>query len=361
MKRGRLRRLILLLAALLICLGIVVFARTGPSRQLQGITLWYAESDCAQELMDSLLARCRQETGLWVEARCFPDEQALGEAFESGRPDLLFCSHVRAAQLDERESLGRIAEPLPVPEGLAEVRPAAGASFFPLGGKLLLLLADTEGSGEGFESLEALLGAAEDGRFLACGCWADLLHAAISAEGKSMSGELREDGKDEDFAALYNCLAEAAFRGGLVTAENAADYVRLGILPCAAVWSTELAALPRDEAGLRVVPLPPPQGGEAVCTAELMGFALLGDGDAEAAARFAGWLRAGADRDAALAAGLVPITDADSGQGADSAFGQLLCSLAERGTLRFPEPDEPFFRKREDCERSVREALDLLA
>ena len=72
MKKKRRLRIALIGCAVLLCLTIN--ARTHPAQRSQGITLWYTEADCPQELMGSALALCRQETGSWVEGVCFPDE-----------------------------------------------------------------------------------------------------------------------------------------------------------------------------------------------------------------------------------------------------------------------------------------------
>ena len=88
--------------------------------------------------------------------------------------------------------------------------------------------------------------------------------------------------------------------------------------------STSIAAIPRSDLTFRALPLPPPKGGENAYPAELMGFALLGGADTEAAEGFLQWLWQGRGHEMALAAGLVPIADAYTGAGRDSAFGELL-------------------------------------
>ena len=361
MKKRRLLRIALIGCAVLLCLGIAFYARMHPARRSQGITLWYTEEDCPRELMESALALCRQETGSWVEGVCFPDEEALGEAFETGRPDLLFCSHVRAAQLDGREKLAAIASPLPVPAALEGLRPAAGASFFPVGSRLPLLLVNTALCDTGFPDFETLLSTAGKKPFVISGCWAEALYAACAAKGDTMTGIPAEDGENETYAALYNLIAGAAFRGGLLAGDNAVDRVRLGEIPCAVVPSTEIAAIPRSDLTFRALPLPLPKGGETARPAELMGFALLGGADTEAAARFLQWLWNGRCHELAFAAGLVPIADANTGAGGDSAFGELLAELAGSGALYWPDADEAFFQNRGACERDLRDTLDLLA
>ena len=360
MKKRRLWRWILVGATLLACAGIALFGRLRPAEHTRGITLWYTGEDCPAELMEALLARYREETGCWVEGVCYADEPALGAAFETGRPDLLFCSHIRASQLDGREKLGAIPAPLPVPAALAALRPAAGVSFFPVGSRLPLLLVNTaHGDGE-FPDFEALLDAAGDTPFVISDCWAEVLYTECRASGYTMTGLAAEDGRNETYARLYNLVAGAAFRGGLLAKDSAADYVRLGEVPCALTMSTSIAAIPRSDLTFRALPLPPPKGGENAYPAELMGFALLGGADTEAAEHFLQWLWHGRGNEMALAAGLVPSVDAHTGTGGDSAFGRLLVSLAAPGALCWPDADEAFCQNRGACERGLRETLDLL-
>ena len=361
MKTRRLWRWVLIAVAVLTCVGIAAFTRVRPPERAQSITLWYTGTDCPEELMESLLAACRQETGLWVEGVCFADEAALGAAFETGRPDLLYCSHIRASQLDGREKLAAIASPLPVPEKLEGLRPGVGVSFFPVGSRLPLLLVNTALCDAAFPDFETMLSAVGKKPSLGSDCWAEALYAACAAKGYAMAGIPAEDGQNETYAALYNLIAGAAFRGGLIADENAADRVRRGELPCAVVRSTEIAAIPRNDGTFRALPLPLPKGGETVYPAELMGFALLGGADTEAAEGFLQWLWQGRGHEMALAAGLVPIAEAYTGAGRDSAFGELLAELAEPGRLCWPDAGETFFQNREACERSLRETLDLLA
>ena len=138
--------------ALLLCLALYYF--TPVSKQARGnLTLWYAETDCPREVMEALLTDYQNQTRRLVTAAAFPDEQALAAAFETGRPDLLFCSHVRAWDLDEREGLTALQNMPPLPASLDGVSPQLGVCFFPLGARLPLLVS---GGGAAPETLEAL-------------------------------------------------------------------------------------------------------------------------------------------------------------------------------------------------------------
>ncbi len=359
MNRNRQRRILILLAAAALCLVMARVAFSGQRSSTGSLTLWFSLADCPRGAMEGLLSRCFQETGIRVEATAFEDEQALGAAFESGRPDLLFCSHVRASNLGG--GLSKLKTPLPIPEKLADVGPSPGVSFIPAGSRLPLLLMNTADVDAEFETLEALLDAAgTDAPFLAGDCWAELLYTACASLGETPSGELSKDAENETWAALYNRLALAAFRGGLVSRENAAQYVIQGVVPCAVARSTELSALQKNDRTYRPLPLPLPEGGEAVYPAELMGFALLEGADMETGERFASWFWQGPLHELAFDAGLVPVSDAYTGEGRSTPFGDLLADLAESRALVWPGEEDSLFQNREAAEREVRGALDLL-
>lgn len=365
MKKGIVRRVLILVIAGLLCLGMVLYTRkaddSGGQKTAAGsIRLWFAAPDCAPAVMENLLLRCREETGLAVFVDCFPDEQTLAAALETDRPDLLFCSHVRAAHIDGIGGLAALDEALPITESLKEIQPAPGRVFFPIGSRLLLLLQNTALTEEKFDNLESLLNAAADTPFLTADDWSMLLYTAMRAEGKEMQGLPEKDRENKSYRTLYNLLGEASFRGGLaITERDAAEYVRQGMLPCAIVRSSALAGL--NDAGLRVSPMPLPKRAETAYTAELMGFAMPSGADVEKTAIFLRWLWNGQGREAALDAGLAPITNPDPGAVPDSELKQLLLMLTESGSLVWPDGQEAFFKNHESCEARLREALDLLA
>ena len=359
MNRNRLRRILILAAAAVLCLVMTRVSYGGRRQGTGSLTLWFSLTDCPQDAMETLLARCFEETGIRVAATAFENEQALGAAFEEGRPDLLFCGHVRAANLGGE--LAKLKSPLPVPKELRDVGPAPGVSFIPAGSRLPLLLVNTAEADAAFEDLEALLDAADtDTPYLAGDCWAELLYTACASLGETVRGDMAQDAKNETWAALYNRLALAAFRGGLVSRESAAQYVLQGVVPCAAARSTELAALPKNDRSFRALPLPMPAGGETVYPAELMGFVLLEGADTETAERFAAWLWQGPRVDFAASAGLVQISSVDSAEGKSTPLAKLLEELRESGALVWPGAEDPFFQNREAIEREIRAALDLL-
>ncbi|MBR1565539.1 MAG: hypothetical protein IJ649_02135 [Oscillospiraceae bacterium] len=364
MKHGWLRRTLILLIAAGLCAGMVLRARKEPPVPEGGsLTLWYVESDCPSQVMESLLTRCRKETGIQVNAIVFADEAFLAGAFDGttgmapALPDMLFCSHMRAALFEQRGILAETASPLPISDSLANVRPAVGRTFFPIGSRLPVMLVNTSLTDGNFDSFEALLTAAGDDPFLGCDCWAELPYAEAAAKGIRLTGEAGQDFADAQAAALFNKLAMSVFRGGLVCAEHPAEYVRQGLLPCAVTMSTELSGL--SDKALDVCPLPLPEGAEICYPAELMGFALLDGADTGSAEVFLRWLWNGACTDAAIEACMAPIIRTDN-RSAGTGLGARLNTLTEDLPLFLPEGDEPFTQNRAAFEDWLREALDLL-
>ena len=363
MKRGWLRRTLILLIAAGLCAGMFFYSRETPLHETGGLTLWYAESDCPGTVMEELLTRCQKETGIQVKASAFADEAFLADAFEglTGKtfetPDLLFCSHVRAALFDERGGLAEIAAPLPISDSLANVRPAVGRVFFPIGSRLPVMLVNTGLTDGNFESFEELLSAAGETPFFGCDCWAELLYAEAAAKGIRLTGGAARDLGDAQVLTLYNALALAAFRGGLVCPENPVEYVKQGLLPCTVTVSTTLTGLSDKALDVRLLPLP--EGAETRYPAELMGFALLDGADTDTASVFFQWLWSGAGTEAAMGACMAPIIHT-ADRGPDSGLGARLNALTEHAPLFLPEADEPFIQNRETFEDWLRETLDLL-
>ena len=354
MKKRWTRRVLILALAAALCLAMVLVTRVKERASTGRLTLWYAQEDFSPAVMGDLLARCRAATGLRIEATAFPEEESLGAAFENNRPDLLFCNHIRAASLAERDNLSGLPEALPFSESLRTAGEEIGTSFFPIGGRLPLLLTHTT---ESFETLEALLTAEGERPVLAGSCWSDLLFTACLSRGYWMQGVPETDSRYAVWQELFNSLAAAAFEQRLFPTKDAAAYVRQGSVPCAIVRSTELAGLTGDGLSLRLLPLP--EGGEALYPGELMGFAVMEGAHLPAAQRFITWLFSGAeDGSAALAAGLVPV---HAGAPERNGIEKSLMEIAMSGSVCFLAPDTAFYQNRAACEQRIAAALDLIA
>lgn len=359
MKRRGYAALVGVVLAGLLCLALYHY--TPASRGVHGsLTLWYSEQDCPRPVMEALLADYRAETRRLVNAKAFPNETALGEAFESGKPDLLLCSHVRAYDLDRREHLAAPGELPPIPASAAEVLPESPGCYWPVGARVPLLLRSAEALPEPPESLEALLrmaGEAGEPIFTATS-WSALFQAEMVSLGKEVHGETETDRAEKAYTDFYNALAAAVFAGGVGETAEPVRCVRQGLLRCALVPSTALAGLTGEE--LLATPLPPAEKGEPVCSAELLGFAFLSDEENAGEARdFLTWLAVGnRNAELALKAGLVPLT-APEGE-PETELEALLCELSAGDSLRYLDPDSDYCRNRGALESRLREGLDLL-
>ena len=348
MKRRGILAGIAALAALAVCLILFWFAPARTTRAEGELVLWYAGTECSAEGMEALAARCEKETGLRVEAVGFADERALADAFAEGRPDLLWCSHVRAYDIDEGEGLIALPETVARSEGNAE-------GFFPLGARLPVLLRSETRLPEAPESLEALLESGEKD-MLGAACWADVLYEGMYALGHAMSGLRTADSANPDYVRLHNLLGRAAYDGAAVNAPDAADRVRQGSLAAAVVDSMSLAQWEGD--GLLVDPLPLPAGAATRYAGIWMGFARTKDGPVTEA--FLRWLSdKGRSAELALSMGLVPFHPG-AGEGKTPPEAALL-RIARGGTVSALDPGCSYLKNREACEQGLRLSLELLA
>ena len=365
MKHGWLRRGLILLLALGACAGMFFYSWTKPQSKAETLTLWYAETDCEPTAMENLIARCRKETGIQIAATAFPDEDSLAAAFDGltgstlERPDLLFCSHIRAAGLEGAGELAEIGQALSIPEALSQIHPAIGRTFFPLGSRLPVLLVNASLTGAEFDSLDALLTAAGEKPFLGCDCWAEFLYSELAAQGIRLTGLPKQDLRDAQAAELYNRLALAVLQGGFTARENAAEYVRQGLLPCAVVMSAELAGLSGE--ALDVRPLPLPTGAQAQYPAELMGFVLLSGAHADTAEKVFQWLWSGRGAENATEAGLLPFVQSGTAAREGGDLGSRLNALNGELAIVLLDADEPFSQNRDGLEQWLRQTLDLLS
>ncbi len=347
MKRRWMLAGIAALTTLTVCL-ILFYLAPGRTRVPGDLVFWYAETDCSPEAMQKLAARCEKETGMHVEAVGFPDEKALADACTDGRPDLLWCSHVRAFDIDKNGGLERLPGTVVCPAQCAE-------GFFPLGARLPLLLRSTVRLPEVPATLETLLTSGEKDAFGA-ECWADMLYEAMYALGRSMSGLRTADSADPDYVRLHNLLGRAAFDGGAVNVPNAAELVERGELAAAVIDSAELTG--REGAGICVDPLPLPAGAAEHYAGIWMGFAQTKAGPTSEA--FLHWLSGKKQNtELALSLGLVPFHP-ENVQGG-TPLESVLLGLGRRGAVSAMDPGCSYLQNRKACEEGLRLSLDLLS
>ena len=339
MKKRRLAAASALIAAFAICLFLTRSPDTSPAKPLR---LWYISGDCSEAAIESLVSEYNSRGGKparSIELQSFEDEAALGAAFESDMPDLLLCSHEKAVQLNSRGVLAKFETDTDVWSqevcGLDGVR----EYFFPLGARVTVLLTDTArckaaGLPASWDSLEALLATAQDYAassgtpLLAANSYTAVFCGALLSLGADFDPAAL-DAKSEDYAKIYNSLAQCAYNGGLSAAA-----VTPGALPCTLAWSTALGgSLP---ASLSASLAPLPEGGSDMHLAELLGIAVFRHDnlDSGAVIAFIDWL-CGGERLSKLAldSGLVPVSE--PGSAPDSP----LLELYNCGKLAFVDTD----------------------
>ena len=335
MKKWRLAAAAALVAAFAMCLFLTL---SPGSSSAQPLRLWYISGDCSDKALEALVSDYNRRGGKRarpVSVQRFEDEAALGAAFETDMPDLLLCSHAKAVQLDSRAVLARFETDADVWAQKVSGLEGVGEYFFPLGARVTVLLTNTakcEAAGlpASWDSLEALLDTAQDyaassgAAFLAADSYAAVFRGALLSLGADFD-PAAPDAKAEDYAKIYNALAQCAYNGGLSAAESLP-----GDLPCMLVRSTALGGGLPSSLSASLAPLP--ESGNDMRPAELMGIAVLRheNDDSDAAIAFIDWL-CGGERLSKLAldSGLVPVSEPDS------AYDSPLLELYDCGKLVF--------------------------
>ena len=338
MKKWRLAAAAALIAALAICLFLML---SPGSSSAQPLRLWYISGDCSDKALEALVSDYNRRGGKRarpVSVQRFEDEAALGAAFETDMPDLLLCSHAKAVQLDSRAVLTKFETDADVWAQEVSGLDGVGEYFFPLGARVTVLVTDTakcEAAGlpASWDSLEALLDTAQDyaassgAAFLAADSYAAVFRGALLSLGADFD-PAAPSVNSEDYAKIYNALAQCAYDGGLSAAASTP-----GELPCTLAWSTALGGDLPTSLSVSLAPLP--EGGSEQRPAELLGIAVLRheNEDSDAAA-FTDWL-CGRERLSKLAldSGLVPVSEL--GSVSDSP----LLELYDCGKLKFMDID----------------------
>lgn len=357
MKKWRLAAVAALIAAFVICLFLALFP--GGASSANALKLWYISGDCSDKALEALVSDYNRRAGKQARAvavQSFEDEAALGAAFETDMPDLLLCSRAKAAQLNSRDVLARLETDADIWTREVSDLEGVGEYFFPLGARVTVLLTDTAkcktaGLPSSWDSLEALLDTAQSyaassgSAFLSADSYTAVLRDALLSLGTNFDPSA-PDKKSEDYAKIYNALAQCAYNGGLSAAAFAP-----GELPCTLAWSTVIGGSLPDSLSASLAPLP--EGSRDRRPAELLGITVLRheDQSAGAASSFLDWL-CGRERLAKLAldSGLVPVSELGS------ASGSLLLALYDCGRLTFVDTD----RGDREFDAQFRRTIELL-
>ena len=358
MKKWRLAAAAALIAAFAVCLFLTL--SPGGASSANALKLWYISGDCSDKALEALVSDYNRRGGKRarpVAVQSFEDEAALGAAFETDMPDLLLCSHAKAVQLDSRTVLARLDADTDVWTQEVSGLDGVGEYFFPLGARVTVLLTNTakcEAAGlpTSWDSLEALLDTAQDyavssgAAFLAADSYTAVFRGALLSLGADFD-PAAPSVNSENYAKIYNALAQCAYNGGLSAAESLP-----GDLPCMLARSTALGGGLPSSLSAALAPLP--EGGSDMRPAELLGIAVLRheNDDSDAAIAFIDWL-CGGERLSKLAldSGLVPVSEPDS------AYDSPLLELYDCGKLSFSDTDGSAER---EFDAQFRRTIELL-
>ena len=340
MKKWRLAAAAALIVAFAVCLFLTL--SPGGASSANALKLWYISGDCSDKALEALVSDYNRRGGKRarpVAVQSFEDEAALGAAFETDIPDLLLCSHAKAVQLDSRTVLARLDADTDVWTQEVSGLDGVGEYFFPLGARVTVLLTNTakcEAAGlpTSWDSLEALLDTVQDyavssgAAFLAADSYTAVFRGALLSLGADFD-PAAPSVNSENYAKIYNALAQCAYNGGLSAAKSSS-----GELPCALARSTALGGGLPSSLSAALAPLP--ESGNDMHPAELMGIAVLRheNGNSGAAVAFIDWL-CGRERLSKLAldSGLVPVSELGS------ASDSPLLALYDCGRLAFVDID----------------------
>ena len=339
------------------------------------VSIWLVEGELLSTELTALAEQFNNASfPVKAELRAFANEEELGAALDSARPDLILCGHERAVALHEQGRLRDVSSGFTQApafgESFLKLSDCVGSAFFPVGAETELLVlngpafdqsAASALGRESITSIEGLCAAAsacgEQGQlFFTADSFTALFTLALGPVGSGFSGVREHDILSEDYKRVYNLLAEAAYEGGVAAYDSAAlPLVKSGEPVCALVASTGLAG--EQDESLAYYPMP----GVSGSLARAVGLAVTSpfSGREQAIARFLSWLlqpRRAADL--ALPNGLIPAVTGwapEEPGGVESA----LLSLSEE-TLYFPPLDSGYFRSDGEFEHRFRAALEML-
>ena len=339
------------------------------------VSIWLVEGELLSAELTALAAQFNNGSfPVKAELRAFANEEELGAALDSARPDLILCGHERAVALHEQGRLRDVSSGFTQAPAFSEsfltLSDCVGSAFFPIGAETELLVLNgpafdqSAASALGREtitSIEGLCAAAsacggQGQLFFTADSFTALFTLALGPVGSGFSGVREQDIFSEDYKRVDNLLAEAAYEGGLSACDSPAlSLTESGEVVCALVSSTGLTGELGGE--LELYPLAGPAGGFA----RAVGLAVTSpfSGREQAIAKFLSWLlQPQRAAELALDRGLIPAVTGWTPEEPGTLDAALLSlSSAE---LYFPPLDSGCFRTDGEFEYRFRAALEML-
>ena len=370
------RRILAVILALAIVAGVYVFFVTREDNSRGMVTLWVEKgsplSEEIEKLVQSYNSDMARET-LPVEIKCFEDEEGLAEAYETGTPDILLCTHLRAFSLYQREKLADISaeETFVPPKYLKSVQSrnsSIGRSFFPVGISVPVMAVNNSLVAQSFSSSfegvfsDAASYTGKTGKvFLACDSTAELCYLYMLRFGEEFTGKIEDLNSKKQFLALYNTFAEAAFDGSIsFVGEDAVKYFANGAVPCLFIDSEKLRGIDLSSVAVRDIPSPDgSMNSDTMGTA--YGFAVTNGGCRSKGdtAAFISWVFSeNRSSQSALACMLAPATE--DGKASVGTAESLLNDMAKSRLIVLPDPASDYISNKSGFEESFREEMERL-
>ena len=370
------RGVLAVILAIAIAAGVYILFSTKEDSSRGAVTLWYEKdsplANELEELVKSYNSDIKRET-LPIELKCFDNESALAEAYETGSPDILMCSHLRAFTLYYKNKLTDIsgeenfASPI-YSKNLTSRNSSIGKSFFPVGISVPVIALNNNLTQQNlFGSFEDMLSAASDytadteSPFLSINSVAEQYYIYFLRFAVEFSGKFNEINSNKQYLSLYNAFAEAAFEGSVAFLGNdAVNYLVGNAIPCVIVSSDMLKDVDTENISLCDIPAPAESlNHDTVGTA--YGFAIANGGcrSTRDIAAFITWMfeKNRASR-AAVDARLAPVLEEDSYK--TDAIGAAIANIVKEDVVVLPAADSDYMLNRDSFEESFLEKMQKL-
>lgn len=360
-------------ALIFILLIPLLLCGCGEKSSRDYISIWYLEGDSAAAPLAALCEEynAQLEEGLLpVGLRGFESEESLAAAFDSGRPDMILCDHLKAEDLQQREKLREIRglSVLPAyPQYLEERLDCTGLSFFPIGHDVQLVCAKSgKLDADALRNCESLMAAVsglsgyERLPAFTADDYSALFYQWLLSLSTEFHAEKSLDLREDNYKYVYNLIAQSAYDGAAVSMEYPAlELVRQDYLDCAVLFSAELAG--ESAEGLELYRLPVFKDSR-LCMSICRGLAVTareGRSNRSMAAFLSFLLTEERASAIALEAALAPAAVSDLV--GESGVDKLLLDISENCTFHLPGLYSDYIQNKADFEMWFRDTLDSLS
>lgn len=370
------RGVLAVILAIAIAAGVYILFSTKEDNSRGAVTLWYEKgSPLAGELealVKSYNSDIKRET-LPVELKCFDNESALAEAYETGSPDILLCSHLRAFSLYSKNKLTDISseETFVAPaysKNLTSRNSSIGNSFFPIGISVpVIAFNNSLAQQNSFGSFEDMLSAASDyaadteSPFLSINSIAEQYYIYLLRYNVEFDGKFEEINSDKQYLSLYNSFAEAAFEGSVAfLGDNAVNYLAENAIPCVIVSSDTLKGVDADNISVCDIPASAESlNHDTVGTAYGLAVTNGGCRSTRDTAAFITWIfENNRSSQAAIDARLAPSSENDSFK--TDAIGAEIANIVKEEVVVLPASGGDYMLNRDSFDESFLEKMQKL-